>query len=376
LNRTHQLDALRALAIFIVMLHHYTVRRMPLEGYGVMLFFVLSGYFTTATLLRLREKVTQHDATVGEALKQFYQRRWLRIVPAYLAVVLIAIAADVPEGRAHFISLLSFGANLEMLRSGEWMGRFSPLWSLAVLEQFYLFWPLALLVCPRRWTLTLLCCVIATAPLFTVFCAATEQPSFVWFMVPLAWFHQLGAGALLAWCSFSGSTERLMRVVSPLAALGAVGLILETFQVQLPMRAIYMSTLSAFFSIWLIARVSKGFGGATGWVFNQPFFTHVGRLSYGIFLLHNFTELLLPRVGLLGTILDSDWKFVVLMPCTILLADIMHRFFERPIIRFMAPPHHPPTSRTDSDEGVPGQIGCGDPREVLSFTQSEDRIKD
>jgi peptidoglycan/LPS O-acetylase OafA/YrhL len=59
----------------------------------------------------------------------------------------------------------------------------------------------------------------------------------------------------------------------------------------------------------------------------------LGQISYGMFLLHNFTELFIPRWGWMGPLLDSNWKILVLYPGTVLLAWVMWRVVEEPVAR-------------------------------------------
>jgi peptidoglycan/LPS O-acetylase OafA/YrhL len=69
-----------------------------------------------------------------------------------------------------------------------------------------------------------------------------------------------------------------------------------------------------------------------GWLLNNEAMAHIGRMSYSIFLIHSFTELLLPHDGAWGRILDSNYRSLVLIPCTILLANLSWQYIERPIM--------------------------------------------
>jgi peptidoglycan/LPS O-acetylase OafA/YrhL len=141
-GRIDQFDGLRALAFGAVFLHHAV--SAPLLWMGVDLFFVLSGYLITRNLLRLRE-----TATTGGALRVFYFRRLLRIVPPYYLAV-FAMALYVPAYRDHLGWYLGFASNLRDTLVGPDPGPATTLWSIAVEEQFYLLWPMLVLLCPRR----------------------------------------------------------------------------------------------------------------------------------------------------------------------------------------------------------------------------------
>ena len=142
------LDGWRCLSILLVLLNHSrqlpgynpswerVVRWIPDGRFGVEVFFVISGFLITFLLLKEREK------TGAISLRMFYLRRTLRILPAYVAflVVLCALSyfttLQIPLGR--WISLLTFTENYV---ETDWVP-YKHIWSLCVEEQFYLIWPL------------------------------------------------------------------------------------------------------------------------------------------------------------------------------------------------------------------------------------------
>ena len=144
------LDALRALAVTLVLVDHYKVtdhlfRAHPeLGGLGVMIFFVLSGFLITSILLR------EHDATGSISLRNFYRRRVFRIFPAFYACWLVATVVDVAfhefnwkGALVSFFYMMDYGRAFhvgELAYSHMWIS-----WSLAIEEKFYLLWPLLLL---------------------------------------------------------------------------------------------------------------------------------------------------------------------------------------------------------------------------------------
>jgi peptidoglycan/LPS O-acetylase OafA/YrhL len=69
-----------------------------------------------------------------------------------------------------------------------------------------------------------------------------------------------------------------------------------------------------------------------GFVFNNEALAQVGRMRYSIFLIHTFTELLLPHVGVMGRIMDSNYRCLVLIPASVALANLSWHWIERPIM--------------------------------------------
>ena len=117
------LDALRGVAILLVVLYHGL--QLPMGYLGVQLFFVLSGFLITGILLRTRARADYYP--------RFYWHRACRILPAYLLTIGYLVTKGAIDHR-FFLASLAFAANLVPLQYG-------PLWSLAVEEQFYACWP-------------------------------------------------------------------------------------------------------------------------------------------------------------------------------------------------------------------------------------------
>lgn len=169
--RIPALDTLRGLAVLLVMWGHTTVMKPACEldriyklvtqsGWiGVDLFFVLSGFLITGILLDTRGK--------RGWLWSFFARRALRILPLAFAVIAIVcvLVPNLPRATAqpwatlqgicdsparHQGWLWSFLGNVQIARGGWCFGPLDAMWSLAVEEQFYLLWPLAVLGLGRR----------------------------------------------------------------------------------------------------------------------------------------------------------------------------------------------------------------------------------
>ena len=147
------LDGVRALAAFIVFLSHCGLEDLVPGGFGVTIFFFLSGFLIT-TLLR-----QEYEKTRGINLKKFYLRRVYRIIPPLYIVLLILMLPYSMGGSAHHATNLAVTAQFLQLTnyysifwgSDTMIPDSGPMWSLAVEEHFYLLFPLALSLLLRRW---------------------------------------------------------------------------------------------------------------------------------------------------------------------------------------------------------------------------------
>jgi peptidoglycan/LPS O-acetylase OafA/YrhL len=237
------LDGLRAVAVLGVLVYHLDRDWLPGGYLGVDIFFVLSGYLITMLLL------AEHANSGRINLPAFWSRRIRRLFPALLVMltvmaVLIDINGDplaIGQARGDLLSTLFYVANWHFITSGQsYFTQFlavSPdrhTWSLAIEEQFYLFWPLVtafVLARFRRSALAVVAASVATASaLWMVVIFDGADPSRAYFGTDSRIFEIL-IGALLAIGLGGPARDRLLRFgrrVAPLAlaaiALAYVGL--------------------------------------------------------------------------------------------------------------------------------------------------------
>ena len=202
-----QLDGLRGLAVFAVVLSHFpphplVERLLPWGILGVQLFFVLSGFLITGILLRSKDIVARGAATHGSVWRSFYVRRMLRIFPLYYATLLILFALNLCDVRPVIGYQLSYLINFHIASTGLKVGSTTHFWSLAVEEQFYLCWPLAVYFLNRKALLRLLSAVIVLAPIvrFAILStfADTELARRIAYVLTPARADGLAFGALVA----------------------------------------------------------------------------------------------------------------------------------------------------------------------------------
>ncbi|MFI5960409.1 acyltransferase family protein [Cryptosporangium sp. NPDC051539] len=223
------LDGLRAVAVLAVLVYHLGASWLPGGFLGVDLFFVLSGFLITTLLLE------EWSARGRIDLGTFWLRRARRLLPPALLVVAAVMVvgwrtvdpSQLGRLRADGLWTLFYGANWHLIGSGQsYFDAFaapSPLrhaWSLAIEEQFYLVWPLVLLVVvwkARRFLLPVIGLVIAVSAVLMAVRYTAEDPSRAYYGTDTRVFELLiGAAAAVL-------RPRVGRVVTGMAAAGVLG---------------------------------------------------------------------------------------------------------------------------------------------------------
>lgn len=348
-----QLDSLRAFAVLAVLLSHFVPevnRYAQIGGWGVRLFFVLSGFLITGILLRGKQMVETGEQTTPGLLRSFYARRFLRLFPLLLATLTVTAVLDLGPVRETFFWHVTYLSNIYFALRGEWNGSVSHLWSLAVEEQFYLLWPWFILLLPRKRLIPGVLLLIASGPVFRLVAYRMGLWQDAIWILPFACVDTLGAGALLAiFCYRSGLTA-VARSRLRTASLWAGGLLL-IFLVTLRHRSIggwigypLMDIALALLGTWLVAGAAVGFSGPAGKLLESKPLVYIGTISYGIYVNHlflpEFTDRFSEKFGLpqLGSLwsgepfmLNTATYAIALTLLSILTAALTWRFFERPI---------------------------------------------
>jgi peptidoglycan/LPS O-acetylase OafA/YrhL len=326
LEYRREIDGLRALAVGAVVAYHASWG--PDAGFvGVDIFFVISGYLITALLLR------EHQRTGRIDMGDFYARRVRRIFPALILVVACVLAGALlllPVQRLmataeSAMAAAAFASNVYFLHST--LGYFSDssetlpllhLWSLSVEEQFYLAWPLIVIVALRwRWPLrtVIAICALASFALAEFWLSSGSSP-LAFFLAPARGW-ELAAGAFTA-ASPARPMPRWAGWLSLLVLVDAVVVPLASF----PAHGALPAVLGA---AGLLAFVHGGGGNP---VFASAPAVGLGRISYSLYLWH------WPLLALYAAMGGTEATTKVALACVALVLAIgSYRYVEQPLRR-------------------------------------------
>ncbi len=165
-----QIDGLRFVAIFLVLIAHFATQvgdKFCAGYYGVDLFFVISGFLITNILLK------QHGSFTAN-YKNFIGRRILRIFPIYYLTIFILFISNYKPSHDFLFYFLTYTYNYAWAALDIPLNSLSHFWSLAVEEQFYLFWPMLILSLKSKpkillITITTIAIVCSFQLLFSIF---------------------------------------------------------------------------------------------------------------------------------------------------------------------------------------------------------------
>lgn len=312
-----------------VVAFHLNPTWIPGGFLGVDIFFVISGFLITGIISRELEAGTF-------SLRRFYERRARRILPALMLVIASSLALgfvlmDATQlktlafhvlGQAVFIQNFMFWQESGYFAAPSELVPLLHTWSLAVEEQFYLLFPIALTVA-FRWRRRTLLLVISVAMALSLLAAQAMiyvDRSAGFYLLPFrAW--ELLAGALLALLPKGGAKHGAGWLAFAGAALIAVSMALLSTDSQHP--SVY--TVPVVFGACLLIRF--GDAGLLGMMLKSRPFVVVGLISYSLYLWH-WPILAFVRMANLGTLPEGALFWI--LPACFVLAWASWRFVETP----------------------------------------------
>jgi peptidoglycan/LPS O-acetylase OafA/YrhL len=354
------LDGLRAVAFLLVFGFHTDY--LEFGWVGVQLFFVLSGFLITSILIKMKQNLSLRDYFV-----KFYGRRLLRIFPLYyfyLVLMLCLTTFLVSIGYKPGLMEL-FHTQLPYALGYVYNFHYASLdyrhlyflvhfWSLSVEEQFYIFWPLLIILIPEKTRKWFFVGIIFLGPLFRILVTIAYKYSLLPFLnqlppmgiYPLTLNHidAFGLGAFISCYPIPKAKSQLIGLtfLLPIAAfswqflasgtigsLGSLG-----FQFIMPVGYQFIwgyLALNYYFAVLVYSVAREGLFTK---FLESGVLKYLGKISYGLYVYHN------GAIWFAGRIRDAgvweDWakplSTLLAFVVTLILAGLTYRFIEKPFL--------------------------------------------
>ncbi|CAM5785169.1 hypothetical protein CCAE64S_01510 [Castellaniella caeni] len=335
------IDGLRAIAVIVVFLAHLGFEQVAGGFVGVDVFFVISGYLITRVLLKELEETGRLDFI------DFYFRRVKRILPALIITLFVSFLlaiwlfdlAKFPVFGGTVAAAAMSVSNVYLYRQAGYFDIFSksnPLlntWSLGVEEQFYIVWPVMLLLAWRfgrskRAMLSVVLIVMVSSFSMNLL-RSSQNPTGLYYLAHYRAF-ELCAGALLLWMpKLSVLNTAWGREIGTLIGFCLVGWALFTYNSQTVFPSYNAIAPIAGAMLLIYCGSAKYFG----YPLRNPAVVFIGLISYSLYLVHwpliVFWSTYNEDIGS-GYFLTS-WQKIVVFFMAIFIASFMWRFVESPV---------------------------------------------
>lgn len=338
-----QLDSLRTFAVFFVLIEHWFQmaswsKILPFGMIGVTLFFVLSGFLITQILLNSRIKAEEKGEHKVHTLKQFYIRRTLRIFPIYYLTIFICYIINLQDIRDKFLWFLFYASNIYFYKINDWAGSLSHLWTLAVEEQFYIFWPFVILFVPKKYLLRSIIAILFFGPVFRsilfILNGSSEMTlSFINILTPSC-MDCFGLGALMAYYQIFKKDKAVLKFRSAIIflILNFVLIIILMFFEESVISVFFFRFCVSVICAFIIYGAINGYRGLAGRILDNTVLIFLGKISYGLYLYHNFIPLIYKAIGI-PALSNLYLNFIVKICMLILISTVSWYMIEKPMNR-------------------------------------------
>lgn len=337
-------DGLRAIAVIFVFCEHRipAFKVLHLGGYGVWLFFVLSGFLIVRILYEQRLSIERGERNFWGAARSFFSRRAARIWPIYYLVMLVCAVISLSVAVPHFTSTevpyyLTFTTNIYIgYIAQHWIELFGHLWSLAVEEQFYLLFGVTFLLVPSRWIRPLCLAVVICGLTRQVYLFSTHAPVVQIVTESIIGFSLIALGGYFALSKPVMSADPSLRQTACLSGYFVAPFLFSMFD---------PGSLKAteFYAAILIGITLKSIrDNQETWIVraleSRPL-AALGRVSFGFYLYHLFLSPDLV-VALVGDVFDLNKVPALvwiggLFAATVAVSFASWRLIEQPILRMV-----------------------------------------
>ena len=331
------IDGLRAVAILPVLFYHLGIGLTPGGFVGVDVFFVISGYLITSLI-----SAEMHQGTYS--ITSFYVRRARRIFPALffmcavtaLFVLLFCLPSDAKRFSGALAAATLFGSNIYFYLTADYFAAAAetqPLlhtWSLAVEEQFYIFFPLILLLMRRHFGRRERLIVAALALIslgISIWLVRTDKSAAFYLLHARAW--ELLLGSLLALGAFPAIRSRLLAGALGLAGLALIAGSVLLYREDMPFPG--LAALAPCVGAALLIHTGKDVSLLTVRALSLSPVRFIGLISYSLYLWH-WPVAVISRYVAIWYGWDPDFKAhkLAVLALSFAAAILSWHFVERP----------------------------------------------
>jgi peptidoglycan/LPS O-acetylase OafA/YrhL len=342
LNYRKDIDGIRALAVLSVVFFHAFPKLIPGGYIGVDIFFVLSGYLISNIIFHQVEN-KQFSWTA------FYINRINRIFPALIVILISALISgyfllfsdEYQNLNKHILGSTFFLNNIMLWKESGYFdvtSDFKPLlhlWSLGIEEQFYLVWPLIIVLIWHKNLKPFSTLLIIIFISFLINILGAAHHGIATFYLPGSRFWELGLGGIIAYTS-SFYARDPNRISTPKNHYNILFNVLSILSIITLLIGIFYFKSTFIYPGWaaLLPTLCTGIllCTPTSWVnsklLTKPFLTFIGIISYPLYLWH-WELLSFARIVLSGAL--SNLLTIVLLIISFCLAWLTYRFVEKPI---------------------------------------------
>jgi peptidoglycan/LPS O-acetylase OafA/YrhL len=346
------LDGLRAFAVLAVIAYHFGFSWAMGGFLGVDIFFVISGYLITSQILPLI------GSGFNFSLREFWIRRIRRLLPAAYVMIITIFTWVTLFNRKIITTVLKDGISSIIYASNWWFifhkvsyfdsfgspSPFKNLWSLAIEEQFYIVWPIILIiglkVFKKRTKLANIVFIgaVCSAMLMGILYMPGEDPSRVYYGTDTRAFELLIGG----WLAMIFPMKRFLSqntTIRKRKALNITSMITFTifvlsvvfmneYQTFLYRGGMFLFSLNSAILIACVCNPNSYLGKLLSW---KPL-RWIGKRSYGIYLWHYPIIVLSTPVYEIGN--QTGWRICAQLASTFIIAELSYRFIETPIQKY------------------------------------------
>lgn len=345
------LDTIRALAVIFVIIDHwgpyfaintipYAIKKVLVPGglFGVNIFFVLSGFLITSILLN---ETSKEDGNKLVIIRNFFFKRALRIFPIYYLLILMCYFLGSQFLHKHLLYFLTYTSNLLPYYNNQ-TNELSHTWTLAVEEQFYLFWPFLIIFIDNKYLKYVFVTAIIlgiTSKYYALFVLGRPYPTLV-----INCMDSLGVGALYAYykqnIEYTRKFEWRLLIILPI--------LLFLLSRMAPFRGVplivaYSKIINILVALSLIIiAINNKSEFLRKYFFENRILNFIGKISYGIYLYHftfdsafnNFLRKIMIYFPTSTPLLSSFYfAYFVKLGTLIFISWLSYKYIEQPFIK-------------------------------------------